>query len=348
VNGFTASGIGSWPGTHSDEAARVIAGELPELPHIAELPERGPGADMIGRTMALLADISPDFAVETTPTGWRMADRPGRIMRRATAWWGEDLDSAEAHFRGAPRVKTQVCGPWTLAAAIESRGGERIIRDHGACREIAEALGAAVEAHVRQLQRRLPGAQVVVQIDEPSLPAALAGQVATASGLATYRRIDPQIAQSALARISDVIAACDAQSWVHCCAADVPIPLLLSAGFHGVSIDPLQGGDSGARTREGIPLIWDAGRIVAMGILGVTPGPGPDEARAEHAAHLVEKLLHRWGFPTEDVAARTVLTPSCGLAGSSPDDARRSYAVLREVGRLLRDEAPAALVEEPA
>ena len=42
------------PGTDPAEAMRVIAGELPDFPYLAELPDRGPGADLTGRTAALL------------------------------------------------------------------------------------------------------------------------------------------------------------------------------------------------------------------------------------------------------------------------------------------------------
>ncbi len=73
----TATGIGSMPGTDPPEAARVVAGELPDFPYLPELPARGPGADLVGRTAALLIDMP----VETTPGGWRIAERPGRYMR---------------------------------------------------------------------------------------------------------------------------------------------------------------------------------------------------------------------------------------------------------------------------
>ena len=60
---LNATGIGSLPGTRPAEAARMVAGELPDLAHVAELPARGPGADMIGRTTAMLAAVAPYFAV---------------------------------------------------------------------------------------------------------------------------------------------------------------------------------------------------------------------------------------------------------------------------------------------
>ncbi|HEY6276391.1 MAG TPA: methionine synthase, partial [Streptosporangiaceae bacterium] len=38
----SATGVGSMPGTDPAEALRIILGELPGLPHLAELPARGP------------------------------------------------------------------------------------------------------------------------------------------------------------------------------------------------------------------------------------------------------------------------------------------------------------------
>lgn len=67
-----ATGIGSLPGTDVAEAQRVVLGELPALPHLPELPERGPGADLIGRTGGLLVELP----VELYAGRWRVA--PGR------------------------------------------------------------------------------------------------------------------------------------------------------------------------------------------------------------------------------------------------------------------------------
>jgi hypothetical protein len=78
----SATGIGSLPGSDIREAVRVVFGELPDLPHLPELPARGPGADMIGRGAGLLVDMPVDLQ----PAGWRLVDRPGRDLRRAWDW----------------------------------------------------------------------------------------------------------------------------------------------------------------------------------------------------------------------------------------------------------------------
>ena len=50
--------LGSMPGTDPVEAARIVLGELPDLMPLPELPARGVGADMLGRTAGLLVDLA--------------------------------------------------------------------------------------------------------------------------------------------------------------------------------------------------------------------------------------------------------------------------------------------------
>ena len=84
-----ASGVGSLPGGDPAEALRLVLGELPDLPHLPELPSRGPGADMVGRTAAMLVDL----AVDITPAGWRLVPRSGIDQRRAREFLARDLDA---------------------------------------------------------------------------------------------------------------------------------------------------------------------------------------------------------------------------------------------------------------
>ena len=115
------------PGTDPAEAMRVIAGELPDFPHLPELPARGPGADLTGRTAALLVDIP----VEVSPRGWRLAEHPGRDLNRARSLLSFDLDVLEEvldGYRGL--VKVELCGPVDAgrhagAAAHAERGHRR-------------------------------------------------------------------------------------------------------------------------------------------------------------------------------------------------------------------------------
>ena len=104
---------------------------------------------------------------------------------------GEDLDALEEFTQGYEGpLKVQAVGPWTLAAALELRGGEAVLGDPGACRDLAGSLAEGLRAHLADVRRRVPGAEVVLQLDEPSLTAVLRGRVRTASGYRTYRAVD--------------------------------------------------------------------------------------------------------------------------------------------------------------
>ena len=220
------------PGTNPAEAMRVIAGELPDFPYLPELPDRGPGADLTGRTAALLVDIP----VELTPRGWRLAERPGRDLARARSMLSTDLDVLEEAldgFRGP--VKIQLCGPWTLAATLElPRTMNVAIADPGAVADLTASLAEGAAAFAADVAKRVPGARLVVQFDEPALPAVAEGSVPTASGLSRLAAVE---ADPLRERLEQVLASTHAYTVVHCCAPSVPFGLIRAAGADGVAFD---------------------------------------------------------------------------------------------------------------
>lgn len=327
-----ATGVGSMPGENALEAARIVAGELPDFVHVVELPARGPGADMVGRTGALLAGVEVGFGLETTPDGWRFAGAVGRQTRRAASFLNEDLDALEETTQryGGP-VKAQVVGPWTMAAAIELRSGERALSDPGAVTEIADALAAALIEHVADLRRRVPEASaIVVQVDEPGLPAVLDGRVGTASGLSRYAAVDPQEMGRVLSRVLGAVP--DAITGVHCCAAGPPVPLLREAGAAFVSLDLIDVDD---QTDQALGLLLEAGEGL---IAGTVPSTGSGRVSDTAASAAIRGLLDRLGLNDPQTLARIAVSPTCGLAGASPSWARTALEACTAVGRVLRQD----------
>jgi hypothetical protein len=327
------------PGTDPDEATRVVVGEF-SVPHLVELPARGPGADMIGRTLALLAATTGEFAGETTPTGWHLAavragGDPGRQMRRGAAWLAEDADRLEQHLVGfAGSVKVQVTGPWTLAAGVEGVRGTRLLADPGACRDLVDGLAASVAEHVGGISRRVPAARVVLQVDEPLLPTVVSGGVRTPSGRGAVRVPGAAEVVAGLRTVVESGRAAGADLvFAHCCAREVPFDLLERSGFAGVSVDL---GAVGRGADEGLGRWWDRGGQV---MLGVAPTLDPQEAAArampESLARAVAGLWHRIGVQVGDVGATTWLSPACGLAGASPAWSRRVGGLLGRAARML-------------
>ncbi len=319
------TGVGSLPGLDPDEAARLVFGELPELPHLAELPARGAGADMIGRSAALLVDLP----IELVPSGWRRTAHPGRELRRARdflAWDLDALQAAAASHHGP--VKVQAAGPWTLAAALELPNGHRIVSDHGAARDLAASLAEGLRQHLAEVAGRLPGGVVVLQIDEPSLPAVLAGRVSTPSGYGTVRSVEATTAGQALRDVLETAA--PGARVVHSCADDVPFAVLRDAGADAISFDLAHTGTSDYDT---LGELVDAGVSLWPGVLPATGAAVSFEA----ARSRLRELWTALGFPLGSLAGSVVATPSCGLAGASPEHARAVLQALGEVSKWLRD-----------
>jgi hypothetical protein len=326
--------VGSMPGADVREAVRMVVdtcGDGDGVPHLPELPARGPGADLVGRTMGVLTRVAPDLAVETTPSGWRFADAPGRETRRALSWLGEDLDAWEESLPGFEgTVAASLGGPWTLAAAVELRTGERAVRDAGACRDIVDAVAQAAVEHLTELRRRVPGAAVTLWLDEPALPAVLHGEVPTASGLSRYAAVDEQVVSAALARIVDAVHATDATLVLHCCGPRPPYDLFRRTGADAVSSDLLL---HDRRDDDSVGELLEAGRRLVCGVVPTVSPLSPVAVSVD----LVRTLGHRLGLTPEALAPQVLVSPTCGFGTSSPDHVRSALGALRSVGRGLRE-----------
>ncbi|MDQ3905373.1 MAG: methionine synthase [Actinomycetota bacterium] len=319
------------PGTDVLEAAHTVVGELPDLPYLPELPGRGAGADLIGRTAALLVDL----AVELVPFGYRVTARPGRDHRRAVDLLRGDLDALEEAVDSAgtrpTAIKVQAAGPWTLTSEIELRTGHKVLTDRGALHEFAASLAEGLRAHVAEVSRRL-GVATVVQLDEPQLPTVLAGGVPTPSGYGSV----PAVADGdAVELLQAVLDALPVPRIVHCCAPRPPLALLHRAGADALAVDAELLAGAPRSTIDALGEAWEAGTTVLLGLAPALPPATPPslQALARPALDLVDRL----GFPREMLAQRCVPTPACGLAGATTDWARRTLTLVRELGQAFID-----------
>ncbi|MEV6114311.1 methionine synthase [Streptomyces sp. NPDC052109] len=320
-----ATGVGSMPGGDTREAAKTVTGSFEDFPFLPELPARGPGADMIGRTAGMLVELY----ARVEPSGWRVGDRPGRDTKRARSWLREDLDALEEFTQGYEGdLKVQAVGPWTLAAALELKNGEAALSDAGACRDLAASLTEGLRLHLAEVHRRVPGARLLLQLDEPSLTAVLRGQVRTASGYRTHRAVDRQVVEATL---REVIAVHGGPVIVHSCAPDVPFALLRRAGAAGVSFDFSLLTE---RDDDAIGEAVEGGTRLFTGVVPGTDGPLSDPAGSVMG---VRTLWRRLGLHPGLLTEAVTVTPACGLAGASPAYARQALAHCVRAARSLAD-----------
>ena len=129
------------PGTDLAEAAAIVLGELPDFPHLPELPARGVGADMLGRTAALLVDL----AVEVVPTGYRVTrGRDSTIGARSTCCAGISMLSRRPRNGPGSAAGAQDPGRW----AMDPGGGHRIAGATG-CSPTGERCGSSAYSLAR-------------------------------------------------------------------------------------------------------------------------------------------------------------------------------------------------------
>ncbi|MGH3734613.1 MAG: methionine synthase [Micromonosporaceae bacterium] len=343
-----ATGIGSLPGSDIVEAVKTVFGELLELPYLPELPARGPGAELTGRTAGLLVDLP----VELYAAQWRFAARPGLDLRRTHDLRERDLDALTEIADGyAGPLKLQVAGPWTLAATLDLPVGGRVLRDPGAVRDLVDSLADGLAGHLAEVAARVPGTSLVLQLDEPALPAVLAGAVPTESGLNRHRPVEQPVAGAALRRLVDRVRSASVDRVrsvsgdgagesatrlpvvVHCCAPDVPLALLRDAGADAVSLDLDMLNLDLAAVLDPLGEALDAGFGLFAGAVPTSP-PAPGGAEV---ADRVRGLWRRFGFAEEKLPEQVVVTPACGLAGATPAYAREAMTVCREAARRLAD-----------
>jgi hypothetical protein len=317
------------------ETARLVADTFSELPHIVELPGRGAGADMVGRTAAMLAMVSSDFAVQTVPTGWRRTSRPGVDIERAQRWLDEDFDAvAEVYNEYRGPFKLQLCGPLTWCSVVEDIAGEPSLRDRGFVADVAEALTEVARSQIQRLRRAIPGVtQVVVQIDEPALPRVIRGAVPTASGRGRVAAFDEHQVRI---WFSDVVRKSrfddQVQLWLHSCADTSHIGMATHTKFDGVSFDVTH------LSREDLEVVGaahDARQVLVTGVIspadwGASPGRMHDTGRQRS-----ERLRSALGLSVDEWAVATTVTATCGLAGASAEQARITMKAVAAVAQSV-------------
>lgn len=325
-----ATAAGDWPGTDPYEAHRAVRGELGgvNLPFLPSLPARGPGSDAVGRTLGVLAELPFDLQ----PHGWRLVQRPGKDQRRAESALSSDInalgDVAGAEESPAGRLKLHLCGPLTLAAAVSLHGGERVLVDHGARRELYASLAVGAADLVGRVSSVARGAGITVQLDEPSAEQILTGRVPTASGYRTLRAVDRREATEAWDLVTASVMAAGA-------TGTVLVPGAGDTAFEAAraTSDPVLSlglGDITDARWESLAEDVESGRRLVLAVLDPT-GALPQ------VTALAESVLSAWrrvGLPVGALAHLTITTTP-GLAATSPTEAVRVLTRLAQVADAL-------------
>ena len=339
------SGPGNWPGLdvlgaqlrQFEDFAAVPFGVDPH-PTFVQLGERGPGADRLGRTLALLGDLPTELG----PHGWRLAAHGGVDLRRAQSFLAQDLEAlsiAGAGYSGA--LSVHLVGPWTLAAQVYLAHKDKIVSDQGAVRDLAQGLGEAAAAHVRAIKERVPGARVTVQFDETLLGQVGAGVLPTFSGHARIRSVPGPVLVERLETVLSGLKSGGVETVVHVGQTRAAIAPVVLAGATGFG---LEFGPEPAWDERGWELI---ARAIERGLV-LWPGLAPVQVSSCSGANLqkvsdtVTLGWGRIGLPARDLDS-LVLTHSREGAragyGGTEQQARGAVLVLIKSAEHLAEKA---------
>jgi hypothetical protein len=304
-------------------AERMLAQWALGLPGVGEAPGRGPGpsggpAPGRGPGRGPAAGAPPGAA----PLAWVGRDRaPGRAGLVAEAAGTLEPFLRALASRPAGWLKLQATGPVTLALELEA-DGRRAFAVPSARGPLALGYAARVRSVVTRVREALPAWKVLLVLDEPSLAAPeVAERPQVALGL--WRSLG--------ATGADVTG-------LHCCATP-PWGLILDLGPQLVSFDAIRDGDA-ATDDPAFRRLIESGSAVAWGLIpaGALDGAGrdrPDPGQLDPDA-LADRLLDlvEWtaGDYLPEVLARSLVTPTCGLAAASEDQAIRRLALAASVG----------------
>ena len=321
-----ATAIGSLPHRDADAAAALVLRCVPELPAAPQLPQRSPLEGFVAQwaraidgvdieadgTLVVRAVLDPHAVIDTS---FDPVAHGGLLTF---------LDTAAASPMPVKRVKVQCAGPLTLGAALV---------DAGVGVDTAFALGSrTVRAWTRALERlvatRLPGAAVVVGLDEPALER-WARHAAPGDDL-----VDRETATDIL---SAALAAPTCLTAVHVCGhGDLRIALDAGPRLVHFAVDALDLDDATALSRY-----LDGGGWV---IWGAVPTQRPV---GEHVSPLWKTLLDTWceltrrGCDPARLRSQALVAPACGLAGHGVSQAERAMVLAREIGGRVHDHGAA-------
>jgi hypothetical protein len=316
------TGIGSLPFEDADQAVAFVAQHSPEIPFWPQLLV----SDMVG---ALVAQVLPPLGhSEPGAVGWHLDEVDvGRLRESAVA--GTNLlgtaqvpgfhaflrAAADGAFPRARALKGQVTGPLTLAWLLRVNG-VRAIEVEALVELLAQLVVRHALAQIEALRAR--GRPVIIFLDEPALRL-----------VADDRHASADIAL--LRGVCAAIRSAGATVGLHCCAL-VDLGQLCAIEPDIVSFDAVEGMAVPIADRATLEY-WSAGGILAFGLVSAEGGGPPATTEALFARWLA---AGSYLGDVSDLAQRTLVTATCGLALQTPAWAQSSFAQAGQIGSLIR------------
>lgn len=346
-----ASGRGDFPGDDLAEAMSRVEGELgaPHLPFLPHLPVLGWRSTPLARTLAVCEGLAFDGA----SFGWRMVHSGSRGARESALaqdrllsdinLLADRVGAQKKRFGSGqdttPVYKIQLVGPLTLAASIYLPGGERVISDAGASRDLLESFLEGLERWAESLREALqaPQALIAVQLDESEFQRLMEGIIPTVSGFRSLSALQPHYYQQVYRRVAERFA-------------ELNLQLILDVD--GTALKPVQELKLLTQPRPALDALALLKAMQVEGAAACALLLHPDRARLKGPGMLQVPPLsdpRSWEPVAQLLEAQAQLWLPVVTSARVPDQVRRLYSLWREVGLeptqlnavgLMADERP--------
>ncbi|MGD9795539.1 MAG: hypothetical protein AB7V43_18900 [Acidimicrobiia bacterium] len=336
------TGVGSVPHDNAQDAVTWVLRWCPVVPFVPQRSATSPAEAMINQVLTGLSAVSAslDGTVHGTIPEAALRDPPhadlngpefeslrafvdvlapaGDVLAPAGSVAVGDGDTGEP----IAAVKWQLAGPVTVGLAL-ARAGLRPDAAMAFAQCLVQDTLIAVHA---LLGSRLPGMTQVMVLDEPSFA------LVTCPGFP----VAPDVAIDAL---STCLATLQGRAvvGVHCCA-EVDLAALLAAGPELLSVTVEAGRSATPEQSVGaghLARFIERGGTVAWGVVPTDRPIGERSSRWWRELSTTWDDLTGFGLSRGELAARSLVTPACGLALHTVDQADRVMALAAAVASRI-------------
>lgn len=344
-----ATGIGSLPFTHVDQAMELIRQFFPEIPHWPQLPRRGKIEHFVHQFLKPLiscgmlmpmgdswgfdtsdescAACMTDFyslclaAEENDPDCMQSFLPPSEAAPGFHAFISE---IREGTFEKAVYAKGQIAGPLSLSLEIKNQDGRPAYYQDDLRDMLVRTL--ALNARSQAAAMAATSLTPIIFVDDPAVKA---------FGSRLHLALSRETIIEDLNTIFKAIQQEGAITGVHSCEA-VDWSLLLETKVQVLSLDAYRFGDSLKAYAQPLRRFIQNGGVVAWGIV-----PTLDDPFAESVDSLQQRLETLWdtlfeaGTDRSVVLKQSMITPACGAGLLTEAQAERIYELTADLANRL-------------
>jgi hypothetical protein len=333
---FTTTGIGSLPFRDPEEAASFSL-QACDIPFWPQLPLISFRELMVAQYSEGLPGVRIDEVKERVFIEAVDQDELNRFYERV----GEDADfpissnyakgfyAFMEHLERTDKryrcLKGQITGPLTFTLSIKLPDGRYLYFDEE-MREIATLLlQRKASWQIKELSRYAE--DVVIFIDEPIL---------TAIGSSSYLSVSSDEVERLLTETVSVINESGGIAGIHSCGK-ADWGMLMRTGVQIINFDAYDYFDNLRIYESQLNEYLHRGGYLAWGIVPTTEAIKEADSQAIKDILLKEIRTLSENIPEETIMSRALLTPSCGTGSRTTEEAKKVFAILKEISGELKE-----------